>query len=188
MPTTRREVIYLDRKNPHFAVEYTFNDVLNIERCDAFRYLDMHTCAGSVPDPWSEVIVNYIKRTTPKPLLIADSYRYYFEGDINESEDTRKHFERYEELISIGTPVIILHIPTEGSNDLGGKGSKDQKFYVDAGYGLLNEGGAVELTSLKLELFARRIQVMKEITFKYEDGVFARTYPQGQNNNKKRGK
>jgi len=84
LPTTQRDVIYLDRENPHFINQERFTRH-HIERCDAFRYLDMNNCEGGVPDPWSDAIVNYIQRTTPKPLLIIDAYRAFLQGDENSS-------------------------------------------------------------------------------------------------------
>lgn len=184
LSTTKRPVLILDRENPHRGIEERLKR-LGIQLTDNFRYLDYHTCKGRVPDPWSNYVTNYVERSNPKPAVVIDSYIAFFEGnDENNSQDTRRFYAQLDPIKHAGAAIIILD---HCNKKFESRGSSDKEAAIDVDFALSNDGLGAELTSLTLRVRNRRMfDVIDELTFKYENSIFVRTYPQGDDATKKR--
>lgn len=165
----QRPVLILDRENTAPIVQ---------ERLTRLRIQDgsgLRIWGGWLPDeapePGASVILEWVDRCNPKPLIIVDSLIAFLDGDENDAQVVRAFMQQLRNLADAGAAVVVLHHSGKGESSRKYRGSSDFKASIDVGYTLANLGGR-ELDRLRLEAFKTRFTVTADLILHYADGCF----------------
>jgi RecA-family ATPase len=155
MKTSKRPVLIIDAENPSVAVIDRFQR-LGIKTDDDFRVWGQWT--GEDPPPaGGAIVVEWITRSEPKPLIIIDSFIRFHPGAENDSTETQKYMAPYRKLATLGATIVILHhIGRDTSQDY--RGSSDIKASVDIAYKVVHLGDEALLSRLEIRAFKQRIK------------------------------
>jgi hypothetical protein len=169
--TSRRQVLLLDAENPLPAICERFSR-LGIATNQSFRVWGQWV-GEDPPSAGGAVVLDWVARCHPKPLIIIDSVIAFHPGAENDSNETRKYMTQYRALTAMGATVILLHHigKTETSRDY--RGSSDYKAAIDIGYKLINLGDGARLSKLELKPFKQRFSVDPVLHIRYSHGVFS---------------
>lgn len=169
-PTAQRRVLYLDRENPLHVVA---------ERLDRLRIPDDDNlkvwggwCPAEPASLTSPMILDWLRDTIPKPLVVIDSYIAYLDGDENDASVTRAFFHEVRRLANMGVTVLILHHSGKADTAKMYRGSSDIKAAVDCAFHLENVGDPARIATLRLEPFKSRFLTIPKLRFRYQDGLF----------------
>ncbi len=125
------------------------------------------------PSCESAIIVDFVKRSDPKPLVIVDSFISFHEGSENDADRVRAHMQRYRQLANLGATVMILHHPGKSDTAQLYRGSSDIPGAVDIAFKLENLNSGGPLSELTLRAFKQRVLVNSPLHIRYCDGTFA---------------
>ena len=167
--TVRRPVLILDAENPAMAVLERFRR-LGIVTDDGFRIWGQWT--GEDPPAGGGVILEWIQRCDPKPLIVIDSFIRFHPESENDSGEVQKTMGGYRKLAASGATIIILHHIGKAETARDYRGSSDIKAAIDVAYKITNIGDGSRLDTLELRAFKQRISVTPHLYIKYDDGRF----------------
>jgi hypothetical protein len=168
--TARRPVLTLDAENPLVAVVER-HCRLRIETGDHFRVWGQWT-GEDPPSAGGAVVMEWVARCDPKPLVIIDSLIAFHPGAENDSSETRKYLAQYRRLTALGATVVLLHHSGKSDTARDYRGSSDIKASVDIAYKLSDLGDGSRLSLLELPAFKQRFSVTPRLVIRYEDGRF----------------
>jgi len=167
--TSRRAVLLLDAENPLPAICERFN------RIGIKTNPDFHIWGQWVgedpPSAGGAVVLEWVARCDPKPLIIVDSVIAFHPGAENDSNETRKYMAQYRALTAMGATIVLLHHIGKSETSRDYRGSSDYKASIDIGYKLSNSGDGARLSTLELKPFKQRFSVDPVLRMKYCDGV-----------------
>jgi hypothetical protein len=165
----QRPVLILDRENTAPVVQ---------ERITRLRIQDgssLRIWGGWLPDeapePGATVILEWIDRCNPKPLIIVDSLIAFLAGDENDAQVVRAFMQQLRNLADAGAAVVVLHHSGKGESTRDYRGSSDFKASIDVGYSLSSFGEGC-LDRLRLKAFKTRFVVVSDLILRYSDGEF----------------
>jgi hypothetical protein len=169
--TSKRPVLLLDAENPYPAIRERFGR-LGIETHENLRVWGQWV-GEDPPSVGGAIVMEWVERCEPKPLIIVDSVIAFHPGAENDSNETRRYMAQYRKLTAMGaTPALLHHIgKSDTSRDY--RGSSDYKASIDIGYKLTNLGDAARLVSLELRPFKQRFSVAPVLHLRYSDGIFS---------------
>lgn len=168
--TTKRPVLILDAENPSVAVIERLRR-LGITTDNDFRVWGQWT-GEDPPAAGGAIVLDWVTRCDPKPLIIVDSLVRFYSGDENDAAEMRSHMAQYRKLAAAGVTIIILHHTgkSEASQDY--RGSSDIKASIDIGYKLTPVGDGSQLDIMELRAFKQRISVEPSLHLQYRNGKF----------------
>jgi energy-coupling factor transporter ATP-binding protein EcfA2 len=169
--TSKRPVLILDAENPATAVAERFRR-LDIQTGEDFLVWGQWV-GEDPPAAGGAVVLDWVARCEPKPLLIVDSLIAFNPGVENDSGDTRRYMAQYRSLTAAGATLIILHHIGKSETARDYRGSSDIKASIDVGYKLTNLGDGARLESLELRPFKQRFSVAPVLHLRYTDGIFS---------------
>jgi hypothetical protein len=169
--TSKRPVLILDAENPSVAVCERFRR-LRIRTDDDFRIWGQWV-GEDAPSASGGVVLEWVSRCDPKPLIVIDCLIAFNPGAENDSTEMRRFMARYRKLAATGTSIALIH--HSGKSDTSGdyRGSSDFKANLDVGYKLANLGDGTSLSELELRTFKQRFSVIPLLHLRYDDGIFS---------------
>jgi hypothetical protein len=119
-----RQVLYLDRENPHATIEDRFL-WLGLKRGNPLlKYFGLHEPGQDVPWPNDPKLIEWVRAN--KPVIVFDSLvRYLPKGDDAPTADIVAFNKHITLLRGLGCTPIVLHHTGKGETTLEGRGSKD---------------------------------------------------------------
>ena len=111
------------------------------------------------PSAGGAIVLEWVARCDPKPLIIVDSVIAFHPGAENDSNETRKYMAQYRMLTALGATVVLLHHIGKSETSRDYRGSSDYKASIDIGYKLTNLGDGARLSTLELKPFKQRFSV-----------------------------
>lgn len=141
-PTLQRPVLYLDAENPHTFVMERAARLRLTDGFAAVHYWGLG-CEFEPPHPAAGVILEWIARCDPKPVVVVDPVVAFMSRagmDENSANDVRRFFTDLRKLTSLGATVIPLHHSGKADGNQV-RGSSDFPGAVDCGYYVENVGG-----------------------------------------------
>lgn len=169
--TSRRPVLILDAENPRSVVLERFNR-LGI-RTHAMLKVWGQWIGEGPPAAGGAIVLDWIARSNPKPLIIVDSVIAFHPGAENDSNETRRYMAQYRQLTAMGVTIILLHHTGKSETSKEYRGSSDYKASIDIGYNLKDLGDGMRLSSLELRAFKQRFTVEPRLRILYNDGIFS---------------
>lgn len=173
--TTRpRAVLILDAENPAVAI------MDRLKRLGIEKKNNLHIWGQWVgeepPTAGGPLVLEWVSRTYPKPIIVADSLAGFHEGDENNAADIEVHMKQYRALTAMGATVILLHNNNRAGNFRGSARIMDA---VDVCYEITRQGtDATRLNLLQLDAKKLRITVEPRLLIRYHDGEFHREDPE----------
>jgi hypothetical protein len=166
---TQRKVLILDRENAIEVVKERFErlEITGDGPLVWGGWLD-----EEAPTPNAAVILDWVQRTEPKPIIVIDTLVTFLEGDENSATDVQKFMEKLRQLANLGAGVIGLHHSGKAETAKDYRGSSYFKGGADVALQLTNFGTA-ELTKIQLKAFKSRFTIDREIILEYFNGRFA---------------
>jgi hypothetical protein len=125
------------------------------------------------PAAGGAIVLEWVERCNPKPLIIVDSVIAFHPGAENDSNETRRYMAQYRRLTAMGVTPILLHHIGKSETSWDYRGSSDYKASIDIGYKLTNLGDGARLSALELRPFKQRFSVSPVLHLRYADGVFS---------------
>jgi len=169
--TSRRPVLLLDAENPHPAVRERFRR-LGIKTNVDFRVWGQWV-GEDPPAAGGAIVLEWVARCCPKPLIIIDSVIAFHPGAENDSNETRRYMAQYRRLTAMGATLVLLHHIGKSETAREYRGSSDYKASIDIGYKLTNLGDSARLSALELRPFKQRFSVAPVLHLRYDNGVFS---------------
>jgi len=163
-------VLILDRENPDHFVHNRFSR-LGIEETDDFMIFGQWI-GEEPPGAGTAIIVEWVDRCDPEPLIVIDSFIAFHVGNENDAHSVRAHIKAYRVLAAKGATLLILHHPGKSEKSTEYRGSSDIEAAVDIAYKITNSHDGGMLSKLELRAFKQRISVTSPLHFKYEHGHF----------------
>jgi hypothetical protein len=167
-----RPVLILDRENPKVVIE------------DRFRRLDMtddetfHVWGGwldeEAPQLASPIVLDWVRRCSPTPLIIIDSMRPFNGGDENSASDTRTFLNQARKVANLGATPWVLHHDGKSETAKDYRGSSDFPAAIDIGFHVTNMSNDGRLDKLLCRSFKHRFGFGGEVIYNYTDGKFIR--------------
>ena len=147
-------VLILDRENGIDVIQERFTRLgLCKENCRVIVWGGW--CQSEPPDPVASVVLKWVQKTEPKPLIVVDSVAAFMEGDENSASDVRKFMDKLRKLANLGASVITLHNSGKSEGSKKYRGSSDFKASIDVGIEVRNLGEG-ELGMMRLSAFKAR--------------------------------
>lgn len=169
-PTSQRPVLLLDAENPLPAVRERFNR-LTIKTSERFKVWGQWV-GEDPPSAGGAIVLDWVERCAPKPLIIVDSVIAFHPGAENDSNETRQYMAQYRALTALGATVVLLHHIGKSETSRDYRGSSDYKASIDIGYKLVNFGDGTRLSALELRPFKQRFPVAPLLHIRYSNDVF----------------
>lgn len=169
--TKKRPVLILDAENPLPAIRERFNR-LGIKTHRDF-YVWGQWAGDDPPEAGGAIVLEWVARCNPKPVIIVDSTIAFHPGAENDSNETRKYMEQYRMLTKMGVTVILLHHVGKSETSKDYRGSSDYKASIDIGCKLTNLGDGTRLGMLEFRPFKQRFSVDAVLRIQYRDGIFS---------------
>ncbi len=170
LATVRRPVLMLDGENPLVAV-VDRHTRLRIETGNHFRVWGQWT-GEDPPSVGGAIVMEWVARCEPKPLVIVDSLSAFHPGDENSSTETGRYLAQYRQLTALGASVILLHNTGKSETSKEYRGASTIKDKVDIAYKVTDLGDGSLLSLLELRAFKQRFSVTPRLIIRYEDGHF----------------
>lgn len=174
--TKQCPVLLLDAENPLPAIRERFNR-LAIKTHQGFRVWGQWV-GEDPPSAGGAIVLEWVGRCDPKPLLIIDSVIAFHPGTENDSNETRRYMEQYRALTAMGATVVLLHHTGKSETSKDYRGSSDYKASIDIGYKLTNMGDGARLSILELRPFKQRFSVDTVLRMLYTNGFFHSDQPE----------
>lgn len=169
IPTTQREVLILDRgENTLPGVQERYGR-MGIRDGDGLRHYG--DWLGDVPSPASLLVLDYVRATDPKPLIVVDSLISFLEADENDAVIVRKFMRQLRQLATLGAGVIIQHHAGKDSSKKY-RGSSDIKASVDVAYELDGIGDPTKLDGVVMVAFKARFSVRQRLNLRFDGHKF----------------
>jgi energy-coupling factor transporter ATP-binding protein EcfA2 len=168
--TMQRPVLILDAENPAIVVVERFRR-LGIITDDQFITWGQWT-GEDPPSAGGAIVLEWVARCDPKPLIVVDSFIRFHPGAENSSSETQAYMSQYRRLTAIGATVILLHHTGKAETAQDYRGSSDIKAGIDIAYKLTNLGDGTRLSDLELRAFKQRLSVTPRLSIRYEAGKF----------------
>lgn len=111
------------------------------------------------PAAGGAIVLEWVARCDPKPLIIIDSVIAFHPGAENDSSETHRYRAQYKRLTAMGATVVLLHHVGKSETSRDYRGSSDYKASIDIGYKLTNLGDGARLSALDLRPFKQRFSV-----------------------------
>lgn len=166
-------VLILDRENPRATVVER-NARLQLQDGPLYRHWG-GWLPQQAPLPDAPVILDWVKPSEPKPLVIVDSLSGFFDGgDQNDAAEMRAFLHRCRRLADLGATVIPIHHSGKSESAQDYRGSSDFAAAIDAGYHVSNFGSDGRLGKLVLRPFKSRLGLAGELVYEYAGGRFVR--------------
>jgi hypothetical protein len=169
--TKKRPVLILDAENPLPAIRERFSR-LGIKTHRDF-YVWGQWAGDDPPKAGGAIVLDWVARCNPKPVIIVDSVIAFHPGAENDSNETRKYMAQYRMLTKLGVTVILLHHIGKSETSKDYRGSSDYKASIDIGYKLTNLGDGTRLGMLEFRPFKQRFSVEPLLRIVYSDGIFS---------------
>lgn len=168
---SKRPVLVLDRENSRQVVAERFGR-LGITSNENFRIWGQWL-PEDPPAAGGAVVMEWVTRCEPKPVIIVDSFIAFHEGAENDATEVRQGMSQYRKLAAMGACVVLLHHTGKGETTKDYRGSSDIKAGIDVGFNLANlSGNPCVLETLRLRAFKARFAVVSDLVFRYADGDF----------------
>ncbi|MEN6534995.1 MAG: AAA family ATPase [Bryobacteraceae bacterium] len=170
-PTSKRPALILDRENPRTGMLAMF------KRLGIREHPDFHVWGSWQPDdppaPDGDVMLLWIGKCDPKPLLIVESMVAFSEGSENDATEMRAFFRRLRKLTSMGATVVLQHHPGKSNSANKYRGSSDLLAAIDLGILLANSSSTSgRLDRLTLTPFKDRLGHFRPTVFRYTPAGF----------------
>jgi len=169
--TKARPVLLLDAENPLPAILERF-ERLGIKTHSGFRAWGQWI-EGGPSAAGGAIVLEWVMRCDPKPMIIVDSVIAFHPGAENDSNETRRYMAQYRGLTAMGATVVLLHHTGKSETSKEYRGSSDYKASIDIGYKLTNMGDGARLSMLELRPFKQRFSVEPIMRMLYHDGIFS---------------
>jgi hypothetical protein len=169
--TKQRPVLFLDAENPLPAIRERFIR-LAIRTHEGFRVWGQWV-GEDPPAAGGAIVLDWVKRCDPKPLIVVDSLVAFLEGAENDANEIRRYMEQYRGLTAMGATVVLLHHTGKSETSKDYRGSSDYKASIDIGYKLTNLGDGARLSMLELRPFKQRFSVEPVLRVLYKNGAFS---------------
>jgi predicted ATP-dependent serine protease len=167
-----RRVLVLDRENPSNVVQD------RLDRLGVSDGLLLKIWGGWLPqeppEPGSAMVLNWVRTTDPKPLVVVDSLIAFHGGGENSSTDTRAFMRQLRAISDLGGTVVVLHHNGKSDSAKDYRGSSDFKAAIDVGFHVTNWSQDARLDVLRLRCFKSRHGFTGELVYRYADGRFLR--------------
>jgi len=167
-----RRVLVLDRENPVGVV----NDLL--DRLGKSDGLLLKFWGGwleeEAPELGSAIVLNWVRTTDPKPVVVVDALIAFHRGDENSSTDTRAFMRQLRAISELGGTVVVLHHNGKAESAKDYRGSSDFKAAFDVGFHVTNWSQDSRLDVLRLRCFKSRHGFTGELVYRYAGGRFLR--------------
>ncbi len=167
---SQHPVLMLDVENPHAVVLERFHR-LGITTNENFHVWGQWL-PDEPPSAGGAVVMEWVSRCEPKPLIVVDSFIGFHPGAENDSAETRRYMSQYRRLAAMGAGIGLLHHTGKGETSKDYRGSSDIKAGLDIGYHLANLSDGPELGLLRLRAFKARFSAAPELVFRYVAGQF----------------
>ena len=164
--------LILDRENPVSVIADRL-ERLGMEDGPGVRFWG-GWLAEEAPVPDNRVILDWVRTSEPRPLVIVDSFSAFHGGDQNDASETRAFMHRCRRLADLGGTVIVIHHDGKAETSKDYRGSSDFKAAVDQAYHIASFGSDGRLDKLVLRPYKSRIGAAGEITYSYAGGRFVR--------------
>ncbi len=165
-------VLILDRENPLSVI------VDRLERLGAADERAIKIWGGWLPEPAplpdAPVVVDWVKLSEPKPLVIVDSLSGFFDGDQNDASEMRGFLHRCRRLANLGASVLVLHHSGKSESARDYRGSSDFSASVDQAFHCTSFGDGGRLDKIVLRPYKSRFGFAGELIYEYADGRFVR--------------
>jgi KaiC/GvpD/RAD55 family RecA-like ATPase len=129
---------------------------------------------AEAPLPDAAVVVDWVRTSDPKPLVIIDSLSAFYCGDQNDAGEMRIFLHRCRRLADLGATALLIHHEGKADTAKDYRGSSDFKAAIDCGYHVANFGGDGRLDKLVLRCFKSRFGFSGELSYEYAGGRFVR--------------
>jgi len=169
--TKKRPVLLLDAENPLPAIRERF-ERLAIKTHRNFRVWGQWV-GEDPPAAGGAIVLEWVTRCEPKPVIIVDSVIAFHPGTENDSNETRQYMGQYRRLTAMGATVVLLHHTGKSETSKEYRGSSDYKASIDIGYKLTNMGDNARLSLLELRPFKQRFSVAPLLRVFYNSGSFS---------------
>ncbi len=166
---SQRPVLILDRENGIDAMQERFKR-LGIEDETGLTawggWLEQEA-----PAPGSTVVLDWVQKTEPKPVVIVDTLVAFLECDENNASEVRQFMGQLRQLANLGATVIALHHTGKAETSHEYRGSSDFKGSIDVGIHIRNFGDG-ELGKMRLKAFKNRFALDRDVILNYSNGRF----------------
>lgn len=184
-PTSKRPALILDRENPRTGMLAMF------ARLGICEHADFHVWGGWQPEdppaPDASVIVSWIFKCDPKPLIVVDSLVAFSGASENDATETRAFFHRLRKLAAMGATIILPHHTGKSETAKNYRGSSDLPAAIDLGILLKNNSQTPgRLERLTLTPFKDRLGHFQRTVFQYtREGFVEEVHVSGESNTAK---
>ena len=120
----------------------------------------------------SRTVIEYVRATIPKPLVIVDSAIAFIEGNENESAVMRAFMRQNRRLAHLGAGVVIIHHNGKAESAKKYRGSSELKAALDVAYEIQGSGDPTRLKQLSLKAFKSRFATRPCITLRFDGRQF----------------
>jgi len=168
---TGRPCLILDRDNPWQVVRDRFVR-LNVPR-DAIKVFG-GWLLETVPQPNSPLVLDFVKRSNPKPVVMVDSASSFIEGDENDAEAMLALMRGCRETTDAGATLMVLHNTGKGEHTRDYRGHSIFRDKIDQGFVVKNLETDRRLGKILLRCFKSRFGLTQNLLYRYNDGVCIR--------------
>jgi hypothetical protein len=166
---SQRQVLILDRENGIDVIQERFNR-LGIEDENGLKVWG-GWLESEAPIPGATVILDWVAKTVPKPVVIVDSVIAFLDGNENSASEVREFMKQLRLLANAGATVIALHHTGKAETSQEYRGSSDFKGSIDVGITVRNFGEG-ELGKIRLKAFKGRFAIDRDVILIYQRGQF----------------
>jgi archaellum biogenesis ATPase FlaH len=166
----QRKVLILDRENTLPVAQERLTP-LHIQDGGNFKLWGSWN-SEEAPQPAAAVVMEWVQRCDPKPLVIIDSMIAFLNGDGNDATAVRAFMQQMRDLSSLGAAVVVLHHTGKAETAKDYRGSSDIKASIDVGLTLMNLGER-RLERIRLRTFKERFAIDANLILDYDDGQFS---------------
>jgi hypothetical protein len=124
------------------------------------------------PGVGDSIVLEWIARCNPKPLIIVDSFTSFHAGDENDAAETQQYMAQYRRAAALGATIILLHHTGKAESAQEYRGSSNIKGEIDVGYRLIDRGDGSALSIMELKAWKQRCSVTPHLFVRYCDGEF----------------
>lgn len=167
-----RPVLVLDRENPQDVAVDRASRVGLAADSPLLQYAG--GWVGEVPEPDDKDVIEWIKASEAKPLIVVDSMIAFLPGDENSATDVRRFIDRLRALANLGATIALVHHDGKGENTKDYRGSSDIKGSVDVAFNVSNNVKDGHLDMLTLRCFKSRYGFVGSLLYRYDGGKFRR--------------
>lgn len=170
--TAQLPVLYCDRENPHAGVLDRF-ERLGISDGETFKYWG-GWLSEEAPAPGGALLLDYIRRADPKPVIAFDSMVRFLSGSENDNVEIAHFMRTVRTLADAGATVyLLIHASPKDASKQPYRGATDIPGSIDVGYLVQNVSAdpAGPLRAVELICFKARYLVDTRINLRLEEGA-----------------